>query len=178
MNFREAFISRVTEFIEDHIEDRTERIAAIDRLIAEYTETHGENPPTTALDVLADYVLYEEIHDPHPDKMSRNEYPIMSARQEETRRDREYSLSLADNYDLDGVNRAKPEKRHRTAKEVRFVDKLSRNKNRKRNAQYKKDTTPGELVTYNVRENGGELTEPFVSAVSQSSKWRDKLSRV
>lgn len=178
MNFREAFIARVFDFISNHIEDRTERVSAIKTLITEYTESYGENPPTVTLDALADYVLYEEIHDPHPDKMTRNEYPIMSARQEGSRRDREYSISLADNYDTDGTNRAKPERRHRTAKEHRFVEKVSQSKNRMRNAQYKRDTAAGALITYNLRDYGGELTEPFVAAQSVAETWRDHLSTV
>lgn len=180
--------------------DRTQRMALIDVVTREYVEAHsdvnqgalerwvergckGERPSPISLDTamidrLADAILDEELTDMHPDKMTRNEYPIMSERQEFTRRDREYSLNLADSYDTDGKNRAKPERRHRIAKEERFIDKVSRNKNRARNAQYKRDTSAGPLVTYNLRDNGGELAPDFVTAATTAEVWRERLSLV
>ncbi|EPC8408886.1 hypothetical protein ACR3AM_003156 [Bacillus thuringiensis] len=38
----------------------------------------GERPEPKQLERLADLLLYKELHDAHPDKMSREEYPIMS----------------------------------------------------------------------------------------------------
>jgi hypothetical protein len=174
------------------VADRPTRIKLIERISYDYMTEHaayvqpaidrwfdkgakGERPvtpsPDTALlERLADAILYEELTDTHPDKMTREEYPIMSMTQESRRRDREYSLSLADNYDLDGVNRAKPERRHRTAKEHRFVDKVARDKNRKRSAQYKRDTSAGPVIPY--------ATEPFVNCRGIGEKWRDTLSLV
>jgi hypothetical protein len=58
------------------------------------------------------------------------------------------------------------------------MDNDTKGRNALRQAQYKLDTSAGRVVTYNVRENGGELTEPFVSAAEQAENWRDKLSLV
>lgn len=55
-----------------------ERNSASNALIEEYIETHKERPPNALLSRLASYVLLDDLSDSHPDKMSREEYPIMS----------------------------------------------------------------------------------------------------
>ncbi|MGF7045709.1 hypothetical protein J2T13_000169 [Paenibacillus sp. DS2015] len=181
------------------VADRVDRMELIQRISDDYVSAHadvnhraidrwedsgckGERPVsislnTALLDRLADAVLDEEITDPHPDKVTRDEYPFLSERQLNRRRDNEYSLSLAENYDTDGVNRGKPERRHRTARESRFIEKVSQAKNRRRNAQYKRDTSNGDVVSYNLRENGGELAESFVTAAEQADRWRELIVR-
>lgn len=178
MNFREQFNSRVASFIAQHINDRQTRIDAVRRLIDEYVETHGERPPAYSLNLLSEYLLYEELKDRAKNKVSATEYPFLSEHQFERRTVREYSLTLADDYDADGVNRKKPIRRRRTAKEIYYVDKTSRMKNRRRKAAYKRDTSPGRIVEYNLRDIDGQFTEAFVSAVSQAKRWRDVLSNV
>ena len=54
------------------------RIESADSLIEEYIEQHGKRPPASVLSRLATYVLLDTLTDSHPDKMSREEYPIMS----------------------------------------------------------------------------------------------------
>src|SRR5690625_4681491 len=54
------------------------RIEAANAIIEEYIEAHAERPPASALRRLATYVLLDTLTDSHPDKMSREEYPIMS----------------------------------------------------------------------------------------------------
>jgi hypothetical protein len=156
------------------VADRTQRMELVKHIADDYVKAHAEVnqialdrwaergykcqrpspiPLDSALiDRLTDVILDEELTDMHPDKMTRNEYPIMSERQEFTRREREYSIDLAESYDTDGINHAKPSRRRRTAKEERFIDKASRTKNRARNAQYKRDTSPGPVITYNLRD--------------------------
>lgn len=177
-DYKTAFIAAVDDLIAEEIEDRQDRGRAIEALTDAYIDSVGERPVPEQLDRLADYLLREELTDDHPDKMTRNEYPIMSRVQEERRRDREYSLGLAEHYDEDGRNRTKPVRRRRTAREERHVDKAARLKNRTRNAQYRKDTSPGDVVSYNVRDNGGELSEPFVNCVGIGEAWRERLGCV
>src|SRR5690625_1844629 len=54
------------------------RIENADALIEDYNEQHGKRPPASVLSRLATYVLLDTLTDSHPDKMSREEYPIMS----------------------------------------------------------------------------------------------------
>src|SRR5690625_1022213 len=54
------------------------RIESADALIEDYIEQHGKRPPASVLSRLATYVLLDTLTDSHPDKMSREEYPIMS----------------------------------------------------------------------------------------------------
>jgi|SRR5690625_1248404 len=54
------------------------RIEAANAIIEEYIEAHAERPPASVLSRLATYVLLDTLTDSHPDKMSREEYPIMS----------------------------------------------------------------------------------------------------
>ncbi|MEC0370029.1 hypothetical protein [Paenibacillus chibensis] len=164
-DYKAEFITQVDELIAANIEDRTERMAAVKALTDRYIDAHGTTPDAAQLERLTDYILREELTDSRPDKMTLEEYPIMSERQEERRRDNEYSLDLAESYDLDGVNRAKPERRHRTAREHRFVDKLAQTKNRRRKAQYKRDTSPGPVESYNLRDTGGALADEFVNSL-------------
>lgn len=132
---------------------------------------------TALMDRLTDAVLYEELTDTHPDKMTRDEYPIMSDYQEERRRDDEYEDVLASDYDVKGINCAKPERRHRTERENRFVEKLAQKKNRARKAQYKRDTSAGDLVEYNLKEGGG-VTESFVQRCGIGARWLADMASV
>lgn len=170
MNFRERFNSRVASFISQHIDDRQARIDAVQRLIDEYIETYGERPSAYSLNLLSEYILYEELKDKAKNKVSAIEYPFLSEHQFERRTVREYSLTLADDRDTDGVNRKKPIRRRRTSKETYFVDKMSHMKNRKRKTAYKRDTSPGPV------ERGP--SEPFTAARTVAQKWREGLASV
>lgn len=147
-DYKTSFEHAATCLIDAKIEDRDERMTAAKTLIDEYVVAIGERPDGTILEQLTDYILREELLDPNPHKVSQNEYPIFSARQLSDRYERECGLEIAENYDIEGRNRATPIRRRRTAKESRFVDKLAQTKNRKRSAQYKRDTSPGEIRKY------------------------------
>lgn len=175
---------------------REHRIALIRAVSEDYVKAHAEHteivldnwrasggkserPATQPLDSallerLADAVLDEELTDQRRSK-AHEEYPILSERQLDRRYEHEYSIDLADSYDTDGKNRAKPYRRPRTNSENRFIDRESRRKNRRRNAQYKKDSANGPVVSYNLYDTGGELAESFVSAESMGKLWADKL---
>ncbi|GAA0373098.1 hypothetical protein GCM10008933_00080 [Paenibacillus motobuensis] len=124
---------------------------------------------TALLDRLTDALLHEELTDERPDKMTLEEYPIMSEHQEERRRDNEYADVLAESYDSSGKNRAEPVRRIRIARERYFVDQLASRQNRERNAQYRRDTSPG-LVT----EGAGTS---FEQCSGIAEKWRSFTGR-
>ncbi|MNV56442.1 hypothetical protein D3C71_1487260 [compost metagenome] len=138
----------------------------------------GERPsPVKAdsalMDRLTDAVLHEEITDPNPHKIAHTEYPFMSERQLDLRRDREASEGAALTHGADGKNHREPSKRKRTGYENYYVEK-----NAQRSAQYKRDTAPGRVRSYNLRENGGELTEPFTKSSGIGRKWAEQLGAV
>lgn len=67
------------------------RITSINAVIDEYVERAGAIPDARILYRLADVILREELTDPHPDKVTREEYPILS-RQQLDRRERGETL--------------------------------------------------------------------------------------
>lgn len=92
---------------------RQARFAAIEQLTEEYIEATDRRPDPAMLDRLATLCLYEEITDPHPDKMARDEYPIMSDTQEEERHDDEVSIKWAESVATDGRDYAKQTREYR-----------------------------------------------------------------
>lgn len=163
-DYKAEFHDAVTDLIAEDITDRGERMAAVYALTEAYIDSVGVAPGPAELERLTDYVLREELTDRHPDKITRDDYPFMSDWQLGRREDHEYSLSLADTYDQNGVNRAKPERRRRTAREERFIDRAARRKNRARNAQYRRDTSPGPVV------DGASAS--FTQCAGIGAKWR------
>lgn len=172
-DYKAAFIEAVDDLIAEKIEDRSERMKAVYELTEKYIHRVGIRPDVSQLKRLADYILQEELTDSHPDKMTINDSPIMSATQEERRRAGEYALSLADRYDLDGVKRDRPTRRRRTAQEERFIDEIARERNRARSAQYSRDTSPGSVVRYQLRDTNGELKPKFTGCINVVAVWRD-----
>lgn len=168
-----SFERAATCLIDTKIEDRDERMTAVQALIDEYIAEVGERPDGDVLERLTDYILREELTDDNSHKVAHNEYPFLSESQMQLRYEREYGLELAENHDADGRNRATPTRRRRTAKEERFVDRLARMKNRKRNAQYKRDTSPGPVEAYNLRDTGGVLSDEFVDCRGIGERWAD-----
>lgn len=166
----------------------------------------GERPKTISTDFamlerLADAILNEELTDTNPHKVTNTEYPFLSETQMERRRDGvrtrkdggmrgETSLEVyeggADMYHSgggsqlasDGRNYRFPIRRTRSRNELMYVDAHSKSRNRERAAQYRKDTTAGRLVTYNLRDTGGELAPEFEACKGVGERWRNELSAV
>jgi len=104
--------------------DRAERMQLIDELIESYIAATGQRPDSVQLDRLATLCLREELTDRHPDKMSREEFPIMSDEQYVRRKTGlnrkkdgrgiiETSFKLAEEYGTDGRNYRKPKRKKR-----------------------------------------------------------------
>ena len=81
---------------------RFTRLLFSDDLIEHYFEQNEQIPPTTVLDRLGTLILQDELADKHPDKMSREEFPMLSERQRDTRQRRESSLMAAADLAVDG----------------------------------------------------------------------------
>lgn len=153
-DYKASFKHAATCLIDDHIEDREERVAQVQALIDEYVTETGERPSTDIIALLTDYLLHEDLEgDSRTDKIN-DDYPILSDRQMERRHEREYQLKLVENHDTSGKNWSTPVRRRRTAKEGYFIDKVARLKNQEKKAQYRRDTMPGTVVTYNLRDTG------------------------
>lgn len=170
-DYKTQFNEEVTKLIDANIEDRTERMAAVQALTDRYTQEHGTPPDPTQLEHLTDYILREELTDSRPDKVALEEYPIMSERQFERRRAQEIPLKAAEEYGADGRNYRVPKRRKRSVRELLFVDQHAKIRNKERADRYRRDTAPGKVDKYNLNATGGELTEPFVQSQGLGERW-------
>lgn len=157
------------------VANRSERMRLVEAIADEYVKAHadvnqeaidrwakrgykGERPSpipldSTLLERLTDAILDEEITDPNPHKVAHEEYPFFSDRQLELRRDRETGLKAAEETGTDGRDYRVPKRRRRNGYENNFVDKNAQIRNAERAAQYKRDTAPGEVITYYLSDN-------------------------
>lgn len=162
IDYKVKFAEDVTELIEKDIEDRNARMAAVSALTEDYVMRYGEYPDMIQLERLTDYILREELTNTDRMKARNDEYPFLSERQFERRREHEVPLEVAEEYGADGRNYRVPKRRKRSIKELIFVDEHAKIRNKLRAAKYRRDTAPGPIVTYNLNDTGGELTEDFV----------------
>ncbi|GEK57162.1 hypothetical protein CHL76_02385 [Marinococcus halophilus] len=93
-NFRESFETQVNKLISTLTPDKVPpdlqwRIYATDSLISAYVNQTGETPEGRHVNRLANWLLFESLADRHPDKVTREEFPIMTKRQLKTRYSRE-----------------------------------------------------------------------------------------
>lgn len=72
---------------------RRHRMDFAESLTEDYFAEHGKMPDGTILDRLATLILQDELADKHPDKMTREEYPLLSEDQSDRRNDKEYKVS-------------------------------------------------------------------------------------
>ncbi|MED4828162.1 hypothetical protein [Bacillus atrophaeus] len=128
---------------------RQERMEEITALSDAYFDSTGEHPEPVALERMANLVLFEELSDSHPDKVTREENPIMSDEQVARRKEGkhrkksnnpriEVPLSIGQNVGSDGRNHSYPTKRQRSERESAFVDKAAMARNKGRRRQYRK----------------------------------------
>ncbi|MED0799341.1 hypothetical protein P4T18_18185 [Bacillus inaquosorum] len=128
---------------------RQERIEETMALVNAYYDSTGEQPDVAALDRMANLIIYEELSDSHPDKVTRNEYPIMSETQFEERYKREASDKLAEEYDQNGAYKGRPIRRTRSTYENKLLDKRAKARNlerRKRYSAFVNGKSPGQFT--------------------------------
>lgn len=126
---------------------REARIAEIDRATDRWFARTGKMPDAKQLEALADLVLYEELTDPHPDKVTRNEYPFFSDSQFDERHRAEASFKLAEEHGVDGRNHKPPIKRRRSKREDYIVDKKAKAQNKERQRAYTEFTKVQPVIT-------------------------------
>jgi predicted DNA-binding protein YlxM (UPF0122 family) len=129
------------------------RFGLLERLTEWYYEKTGEMPDGIALERMSDLCLYEELSDTHPDKVTRTEYPFFSETQFEERRKSEASFKLSEEQGVDGRNHKPPVRRERTNRELKFIDKQARARNKERKHTYHEFTKVQPVV---VRKTGDE----------------------
>lgn len=146
---------------------REVRIVKIEALTEGYWATTGEIPDSVALERLADLCLWEELTDTNPDKMTTEEYPIMSETQKARRQEGkhrkseanyriEVPLGIAENYGTDGLKYDYPIRRVRSERENRFVDKEAKSRNKERQRAYNKFINGKSLGIFSVTVATGE----------------------
>jgi hypothetical protein len=165
-----------------------QRMAKVSQITESYIQTTGIRPEPAQLDCLSALILYDDVMNPDSHKIKHNEYPILSDLQMDRRKyggrgegsnmGGETSISEAEHVGADGRDYRYPNRRKRTIGELIYVDENARIRNKLRAAQYRKDTAPGPLVTYNLRENGGELAPDFVACIGIGQRWKDEMSAV
>jgi hypothetical protein len=132
---------------------REVRLVKIEQLTEDYYAKAGEWPDSVALERLADLVLYEELTDTNPDKMTAEEYPFMGEHQFDRRDKRESAVGSAiDNSAADGRKHFRPTKRSRTDYENRFVDKKSKIRNKERKRAYNDFTKVQPVIAYKISD--------------------------
>lgn len=137
-DYKTAFERAATCLIDGKIEDRSERISAVEALINEYVDAVGERPDSRVLSLLTDEILREELTDDNPYKVAHNEYPFLSETQYRRRTEgkferrtdasgnlrpmnREVPLNLAMNVGADGRDYRVPTRRELSVNEI--IDK-------------------------------------------------------
>jgi hypothetical protein len=138
------------------------RLVKIEQLTEDYFAKTGEMPDARALQRLEDLCIYEELTDSHPDKMTLEEYPIMSdyqlarrqhgmhrkkAKEDDMPVRMEVPFSWAANYGADGKNYSYPYRRERDDYENEWVNEVSKSRNEERNDKYNA-FVKGKLVEY------------------------------
>jgi hypothetical protein len=132
---------------------REVRLGRIEALAEEYFAKAGEMPDAVALERMSDLILYEELTDMNPDKMTSEEYPIMSEHQFDRRDNRESVVGAEiENSPADGRKHLKPTRRVRSDYENKFVNKKAKIRNKERKKAYNDFTKVQPVV---IHKNDG-----------------------
>lgn len=83
---------------------REHRMQFAEQLTEQYFADHEFMPDGTVLDRLGTLILQDELADTHPDKMTREEYPLLSDSQADERYKDERSLKAAQDVATDGAD--------------------------------------------------------------------------
>jgi hypothetical protein len=91
-NHKEEFAYYTDELIANgDVLSVSERNYFIKEMTESYVQAIGKKPPSRDLEALANYLMYEHLTDRSPDKMTTEEYPVLSERQQRTRRSKEFT---------------------------------------------------------------------------------------
>ncbi|PRT35340.1 hypothetical protein [Bacillus wiedmannii] len=135
-----TLITSLRESDSSAISNRDVRAEEIKSLTDAYVGVVGERPEPKQLERLADLLMHEELSDSRPDKITLEEYPILSEYQLDRRRANEVPLIAAEEYGTDGRNYKPPLRRKRTRKETWKIDRDAKSKNMERRKKYREFT--------------------------------------
>lgn len=116
------------------------RLVKIEAMVEEYFAKVGEMPDDKAVERLSDLCLYEELTDTDRMKVRNNEYPFFSETQFEERRMAEASFKLSEEHGVDGRSHKPPTRRERTKRDIKFIDKHAKVRNKERKKVYQEFT--------------------------------------
>lgn len=92
-DYKEKFKREVSNLLSLNINGKAplieDRKYLINQLLNAYIEQTNEVPDGAQLNLLANWLLLEDLKNKHPDKVTRQEYPIMNKRQLRIRYKRE-----------------------------------------------------------------------------------------
>ena len=108
MNFDDIVTTLTQEYKRGNWRNRTKRMIEIDRLIEEYFDRYGHFPAKHNLNRLATFILREELADKRKNKMQVQEYPPMSFRWEQVRKEQEAAFVHSDVIGIDRRNYRRP----------------------------------------------------------------------
>lgn len=141
-DYKDTFRKEVNRLVMRRL-SRDERIKAIDEMINAYTDETGKRPDSAQLERLANQIMLEELTDNHPDKVTREEYPIFTQLQLERRRNVEVNITAAETVDSSGIDRRIPTRRKRSNNELTEMDIRLQRYN-------KEHVKPGPVISYNL----------------------------
>jgi hypothetical protein len=138
------------------VSDRQQRMTVIDAMSQDHSFSDRE------IEYLTDLILNEEITDSRPDKMTLEDYPIMSdtqlARRQEGKHVKkgtlpkgEISIGAISNFGTDGRNYRYPSRAKRTTEEYLTMDYENKSRNEERHRKYREFTKVQPVKTYFVR---------------------------
>lgn len=87
--YKEQFSDYVGELIEQDLTIE-KRCNEIELLTERYVEFAGKKPNPFELERLANYLLKEHLQDKNPDKITAENYPVLSERQTRSRKSKEF----------------------------------------------------------------------------------------
>lgn len=90
-DYKATFKALVDSLIKEPL-SLSDRIGAVEDLINAYVEQTGSRPDGYHLMLLANYILSDVLKDKSPDKVSNNEFPILTKRQIKLRKNKEKKL--------------------------------------------------------------------------------------
>jgi hypothetical protein len=93
-DFKSGFSQAVDELLTLDL-PMTFRIGQVEILTEAYFEQTGQKPDPFQLERLADFILRDDLSDPHPDKVTNTEFPILSEGQVKLRNGRENSWDVS-----------------------------------------------------------------------------------
>ncbi|MFS0841227.1 hypothetical protein [Paenibacillus sp. 1P03SA] len=93
-DYRAAFYAAVGELTAVTDMPVQFRISAVEVLTESYFQQTGRQPGTNELELLADFILRDELSDKAPDKVTNTPFPFLSENQSRTRREREVASDM------------------------------------------------------------------------------------